>query len=133
MTAEVTHLVRCAAAANGCLSTLAWKDQLASAEHVNEGLLLANGWRKDHGRWICSNHPAADTESASNRIAELEAAGDWETLLACGWCLSEVRVSDDRTRVTVAHAAGCTWYPPTGQAGRVPCGVRVTHRGPYRR
>jgi hypothetical protein len=27
MTAEVAHLVRCAAATNGCLSTLAWEDQ----------------------------------------------------------------------------------------------------------
>jgi hypothetical protein len=65
-----------------------------------------------------------------DRISALEAAGDYETLLACQDCASEVRVNGHRIRVI--HSAGCPWFRP-GRTGRIPCGIVVTHRGPYKR
>jgi hypothetical protein len=53
------HRVQCAAITRGCLNSLAWEDNLGDAQYVNERLLTLNGWRKDHGRWICGNHPQA--------------------------------------------------------------------------
>jgi hypothetical protein len=54
------HRIRCAAITNGCTSSLVWEDNLPSTQYVNEHLALLNGWRKDHGEWICGNHPAPD-------------------------------------------------------------------------
>jgi hypothetical protein len=52
------HRLQCAAAAaTGCTSDLVWEDHLDTADYVNERLAELNGWRKDHGQWICRNHP----------------------------------------------------------------------------
>jgi hypothetical protein len=49
-------------------------------------------------------------------------------VVACYHCDSEVRLRGNRFRVI--HTADCPWLP-LGGAGAVPCGYRVTHRGPY--
>ena len=59
MTAEVTHRVQCAAITNGCRSTLSWTDHVSTAD-VDEDLLRVNGWRLDHGLWVCGLHPAPE-------------------------------------------------------------------------
>ena len=57
--------------------------------------------------------------------------------LACPDCPSEVRVTvAQRAYARVIHSATCPWYrayQAGGPRGRIPCGVTVTHRGPYRR
>ena len=58
--------------------------------------------------------------------------------LACADCPSEVRVTEGKAvlRAGVIHSATCPWwrrYQAREVAGRIPCGVVVTHRGPYKR
>jgi hypothetical protein len=56
-------------------------------------------------------------------------------VLACDTCPAEVRLNDTRTLARVVHSAECPWwrrYQAGEVRGTVPCGVRVTHRGPYK-
>lgn len=62
----VTYRIQCAAFPNGCLNWLAWEgepnadiyrlDELVWADRRTARLLSLNGWRLDHGRWICGHH-----------------------------------------------------------------------------
>ena len=51
------HRAQCAAISRGCFNFLIWEDDNSDPQHADEFLLTLNGWRKDHGRWICGNHP----------------------------------------------------------------------------
>ena len=57
--------------------------------------------------------------------------------LACEDCPAEVRVTEGaKVRARVIHSATCPWYrrhEAREVAGCIPCGVIVTHRGPYKR
>lgn len=65
----VIYLLSCAAMPRGCASALAIDgppgiELLALDLQVPEdkrvhGLITAAGWRLDHGKWVCGNHPFA--------------------------------------------------------------------------
>ena len=62
----VTYRLQCAAITNGCMNWLAWEgepnvdidhlDELVWPDRRTASLLRLNGWRPDHGRWICGHH-----------------------------------------------------------------------------
>lgn len=62
----VTYRLQCAAITNGCTSAIAFEgernidvdhlDPLVWADRRAARLLALNGWRIDHGRWICGQH-----------------------------------------------------------------------------
>jgi hypothetical protein len=58
MSEQVVHRMQCAAVVNGCLSVLVWEDRNASENLRAEDLrrLELNGWRLDHGKWVCGAH-----------------------------------------------------------------------------
>lgn len=53
---------QCAAVGNGCPSTLVWEELKARYRPGDELSLFArrllelNGWRRDHGKWVCGLH-----------------------------------------------------------------------------
>ncbi len=63
------HRVQCAVITRGCFNSLTWKDNISDPQHVDEFLLMLNGWRKDHGRWICGNHPQPGTAGREQETA----------------------------------------------------------------
>jgi hypothetical protein len=68
----VTYLLSCAAMTNGCQSALTIDevpdidlgelDLLVPEDLRVRDLIRAAGWRMDHGRWVCGNHPAHRAE-----------------------------------------------------------------------
>jgi hypothetical protein len=60
--------IQCAAITRGCTASLTFDappgvDAYRLVREVPEDrrvgdLLTLNGWRLDHGRWVCGNHPA---------------------------------------------------------------------------
>lgn len=66
-TQTVTYLLPCAAMPRGCASALAIDgppgidmlelDPQAPEDKRVHGLITAAGWRLDHGKWVCANHP----------------------------------------------------------------------------
>jgi len=75
--------------------------------------------------------------AAVDHVAEAGPAGWLSADLACPDCPAEVRVTEGRrVYARVIHSATCPWYrayQAGGPRGRIPCGVTVTHRGPYKR
>jgi hypothetical protein len=65
----MTYRVQCAAITSGCPNWLAWEgepnvdiyqlDKLVWPDRRAARLLDLNGWRLDHGRWICGHHAPA--------------------------------------------------------------------------
>lgn len=51
----VIHHVQCACITTGCMSALVFENH--STDALDHRLLRLNGWRLDHGRWICGQHP----------------------------------------------------------------------------
>lgn len=47
------HRVQCAAITKGCLSALVWE---GAGDGINRHTLELNGWRLDHGKWVCGHH-----------------------------------------------------------------------------
>lgn len=57
---EVTHRVQCAVITRGCTSALVWTDRSEEITDHGRELLALNGWRLDHGQWICGGHDDGD-------------------------------------------------------------------------
>ena len=53
---EIVHRVQCAAITRGCLGAFTWEDSDQEVSDRARRLLAANGWRLDHGHWICGLH-----------------------------------------------------------------------------
>lgn len=51
-----THRHQCACIGNGCMSALVLESPQPGWDEHSERALTLNGWRLDHGRWICGNH-----------------------------------------------------------------------------
>lgn len=119
-TQTVIYLLPCAAMPRGCASALAIDgppgiELLALDLEVSEdkrvhGLITAAGWRLDHGKWVCPNHPfttpagpvtalywptvptpeeaevvkRAVLETAAEVAREQQAAGQQEACCVCG-------------------------------------------------
>jgi len=71
----------CAAIMNGCESHLVLKIprgvdvtclDLENGEDLRVArLLAANGWRRDHGRWVCGRHPSLPPDHAAALADEI--------------------------------------------------------------
>jgi hypothetical protein len=55
MAKKVLHRQQCAAITNGCTAAIVWEELGRDSLH-RDSVLKANGWRLDHGRWICGGH-----------------------------------------------------------------------------
>lgn len=56
------HHVQCAALAScGCESTFTWESPSTEPiDAIGERRLALNGWRLDHGQWVCGSHGAPE-------------------------------------------------------------------------
>ena len=94
--------------------------------------------RTDESGWVRAAEVAAAWHAAADQVAAETGTSGWLSEdLACPDCPAEVRVTEGaKIRARVIHSATCPWhraYQAGGPRGRIPCGVVVTHRGPYKR
>jgi len=90
----------------------------------------------DESRRIRAAEVASAWHEAADQVAAETGTSGWLSAdLACPDCPAEVRVTEGtQIRARVIHSATCLWcraYQTGGPRGRIPCGVVVTHRGPY--
>lgn len=82
---------------------------------------------------------AAAWSEAAGRVTDETGTSGWLSAdLACPDCPAEIRVTEGVKvfRARVIHSATCPWYAryqAKEVVGCIPCGVTVTHRGPYKR
>lgn len=91
MASAYAHLI-CAAISSGCPSrlTLPVADRNVDPAHLDQavpedagllGLLAANGWHVDHGKWVCALHERKDCTcppgSAPARTGGVCSGEDW--------------------------------------------------------
>ena len=91
----------------------------------------------ESGRARAEEVAVAWSEAADQVAAETGTTGWLSADLACPDCMAEIRITEGaKIRARVIHSATCPWYrayQAGGPRGRIPCGVVVTHRGPYKR
>lgn len=72
------YRLQCAAITNGCTSFLAFEggpnidvdqlDPLVWSDRRAAALLAMNGWRIDHGRWVCGQHDRPQPRLSGARL-----------------------------------------------------------------
>ncbi len=72
----VTYRLQCAAITRGCMNWLAWEgepnvdvyhlDELVWPDRRTARFLRLNGWRLDHGRYVCGHHDGAQAQDGSS-------------------------------------------------------------------
>jgi hypothetical protein len=103
----MAHRVQCAAITRGCTSALTWEDH---STDVDERFLRRNGWRLDHGQWICGDHDATPADPMTERKdpPRLPREDPYAEITQVGRWLWQIEIHDGLMVLT----------PPTHKLGR---------------